>query len=280
MPVLIDPTIILTSGAVDAPILDKARKITITTNQWKGVSSGGMTWAYQAESAAVADGTPTLAQPTIPVCAARGFIPYTLELEQDYPGFQSEMAMVLSQGYVNLLASKTMQGSGSSEPTGVFTAMAAFTTPAHVTVTTAGVLGAVDVRKAWAALPERFRSNATWFMHITVEEQIRAWGNNLALADFTVNMIADGTSVLVGRPVVLTDYAPSFSGQTTTFSYAVVGDFQHFVIVQRAGMSVELVPHLFDTSTGFPIGERGWFAFARNGYDVDSGNPFRIITNN
>ena len=39
VPVLIDPSIILTSGAGAAPILDVCRVARVTTNQWKGVSS-------------------------------------------------------------------------------------------------------------------------------------------------------------------------------------------------------------------------------------------------
>jgi len=39
VPVLIDPTIILTSGAADAPVLSVCRVETITTDAWKGVSS-------------------------------------------------------------------------------------------------------------------------------------------------------------------------------------------------------------------------------------------------
>ena len=278
VPVLIDPSIILTSGAADVPILDIARTITITTNQWKGVTSAGFNWAYQDESAVVTDNTPTLTQPTIPVYAARGFIPYTLELEQDYPGFEQEMSRLLAQGYVNLVASGTMTGSGSSQPRGIFTAMGA-TAASHVKVTTAGTISGTDVRNTWGALPERFRPNAHWVMNISVENQIRALGNNLALADYTVNLLADGTSVLTGRPVIVTDYAPNFTGQTTTFSYTVVGDFSHFLIIQRAGMTLELVPHLFDPTTGFPIGERGWFAFARHGYDIADGNAFRVMAN-
>ncbi|HWB38465.1 MAG TPA: hypothetical protein VHA75_20805, partial [Rugosimonospora sp.] len=45
VPVLIDSTIILTSGAADAPILKIARVETITNNAWKGVSSAGVSWS-------------------------------------------------------------------------------------------------------------------------------------------------------------------------------------------------------------------------------------------
>jgi HK97 family phage major capsid protein len=100
------------SGAADAPLLQISRTVTITTDAWKGVSSAGVTWSYDAEASAVSDDTPTLAQPTIPVYAARGFIPYSIEVGQDYPGFADEMSALLSQGFVNLLAKGTMTGSG------------------------------------------------------------------------------------------------------------------------------------------------------------------------
>ncbi len=280
IPVLIDPTIILTSGAAQAPLLEISRIITITTNQWKGVNSAGFTWAFGAEGAVVADNTPVLAQPTIPVYRASGFIPYTVEVEQDYPGFEEEMGRLLEQGYLNLLALKTQQGSGTSEPWGIFSRMIATTTgPAHIVVTTLGTVGAADVRKAWGSLPERFRPTATYDMSVQAENDIRASGNNLALSDYTVNMAANGVGILTGRPIVLSDYAAPWTGTTGNASAVVVGDFQHFAIVQRAGMSVEMVPHLFDTSTGRPLGERGWFAWARLGHDVTTTNAFRLISN-
>lgn len=278
IPVLIDPTIVLTSGAADVPVLDISRVVTITTNQWKGVTSQGMTFAYDGESAVVADGTPTLVQPTIPVYKADGFVPYTLEVGDDYPGFQEEMAMIMQQGYKNLHATKTVLGTGSSQPTGIFTRMENTTTnPAHIVVTTVGVLGSVDIRAAWQNLPERFRPNATWLMNVEVEQLISALGNNLALADFTENLTDDTISRLRGRPVRLTDYAPQFTNTTATQYALVVGDFSHFLIVQRAGMTVELVQHLFDPTTGRPIGQRGWYAYARVGHDALDTNAFRII---
>lgn len=281
IPVLIDPTIILTSGAATAPILDICQVTTITTDQWKGVTSAGFTWAYGAESSVVADNSlANLLQPTIPVYKAAGFIPYTIEVGDDYPDFQEEMSKYLAQGYLNLVAVTTQTGTGSSQPTGIFTGMQNTTTPAHVTVTTKGALGAVDARSAWAALPEIFRPNATWMMHVSVENQIRSWASGgLALSDYTINMLANGEAMLIGRPVLKSDYAPNPTNTTAPESFLVVGDFSHYRFIQRAGMSVELVPHLFDTSTGRPIGQRGWYAYARHGADADSYNAFRLISN-
>jgi HK97 family phage major capsid protein len=280
IPVFIDPSIILTSGAADSPILRISRIVQTTTNQWKGVSSAGVSWSFDAEGSAVSDDSPTLAQPTIPVYTARGFVPFTYEVGQDYPDFAAEMQLVLDQGYMDLMASQTAVGSGSSQPTGVFIAMQNTTTnPAHVTLTTAGTIGAVDLRAAYGALPERYRSRATWVMSQTVVNKVLALGNNNALSDFSVNLTADGVPQLLGRPVVVTDYAPAFSGVTTAYNYAVVGDFSNFVVASRAGMSIELVQNLFDQSTGRPNATRGWLAWSRLGHNVVAANGFRLLSN-
>ena len=108
---------------------------------------------------------------------------------------------------------------------------------------------------------------------------MRAFGNGLALSDFTVNMLADGTDQLTGRPVISSDYAPAFTGTTGAANYCVVGDFNNYVIAQRAGMTVELISHLFDQSSARPTGSRGLFAYARHGFGAVNTNGFRSLSN-
>jgi len=45
--VFIDPSIILTAQESGNPFLSIAKQVTVNTNQWKGVSSAGVTWAFQ-----------------------------------------------------------------------------------------------------------------------------------------------------------------------------------------------------------------------------------------
>ena len=71
---------------------------------------------------------------------------------------------------------------------------------------------------------------------------------------------------------------------TTTFStstqgYAVVGDFSNYLIARRSGMSVELVPQLFDVTNNRPTGQRGWFAYARIGGGSINDLGFRLLVN-
>jgi predicted phage gp36 major capsid-like protein len=50
------------------------------------------------------------------------------------------------------------------------------------------------------------------------------------------------------------------------------------LVAQRAGMSLELVPHLFGANQR-PTGQRGWFASARHGFDSVNDLGFRLLQN-
>lgn len=278
VPVLIDPTIILTSGAGAAPVLALATIKTITTDTWKGVSSAGVTWSFDTEGSAVSDDAATLGQPTVSVHEARGFIPFSVRIGMDYPGFEAEMRSLLEQGYLDLLALKTVIATGTNEPWGIFTAIDQ-TAGSEVAVTTDGALGAVDFRKVWAALPERYRSRATWLHSVTVDNQLRSFSSSGTGSEYIVNLRDEYADTLMKRPVAITDYAPAFTGTTGAANITVVGDFSNYVVAQRAGMSVELVPHLFDVTDNRPTLQRGWLAWARVGADSVNDNAFRLLQN-
>jgi hypothetical protein len=56
------------------------------------------------------------------------------------------------------------------------------------------------------------------------------------------------------------------------------GDFQAgYLIADRLGMSVELVPHLFGATNRFPTGQRGLFAIWRTGGGVTAANALRYM---
>lgn len=279
IPVLIDPTIILTSQGHVAPVLQDCTHKTITTNTWKGVTSAGMSWSYDSEGAEVSDDTPTLAQPSISTWMTRGFLPFSIELEQDYPGFAAELAMVLAESYADDAAYYSAVGSGSSQPKGWQVALDA-NTNVEVVVTTDGGFAGQDVSKVWTNLPERYRANATWYMHSSVGEAIAAFATSTNLAWFTVDLTGQ-IEALRKRPVRYSDYFQTFvSGSTGALNILSVGDARGYYWITRAGMNVEPVQHLFGTSNpGRPTGQRGLFAYARNGGDFANINAARLLQN-
>jgi HK97 family phage major capsid protein len=282
VPVFIDPSIILTGQSSANPFLRIARQETITTNQWKGVSSAGVTWSFDAEAARVSDDSPTIAQPAVPIYTARGFIPFSIEVGEDYPGFASEMSRLLGEGYDELLADKFARGSGSGEPTGIITALDA-NTNVEVAVTTDGSFGVVDVYKVWKSVPEKWRLRASWLMSVDVNNLIRQMGTANVYHGATVDLTAGAADVILGKQVYESSYFPDFTGSTTTAANTlVVGDFSNYLIARRGGMSVEFVPTLFQQQTagsgfGLPTGQRGWFAYARVGGNSINDLAFRIL---
>jgi HK97 family phage major capsid protein len=277
VPVLIDPTIILTSQGSLNPFRKISRVISITNDEWKGVSSAGVSWSIDAEAATVSDDSPTLAQPVVATGMARGYIPFSIEAGMDYPGFASEMGVLLMEGYDELQASHFATGSATNNR-GIITALDA-NTNVEVTPTTDGAFGAVDIGKVWGALPDRFKANATWVMNHDTGNEVSAFSSAGMGSFYTVNLSEGNAPQLKGRPVEFASYFPDFTGTTGASNILVVGDFRNYVIVDRAGMNLELLPLVVDVTNNRPTGERGWFAWARFGANSVNDRAFRLLQN-
>jgi HK97 family phage major capsid protein len=282
IPVFIDPSIIMTAQGSDNPFLRIARQVDVNTNAWKGVSSAGVSWSFDAEGVEASDDSPTLAQPTVTVHMARGLIPYTIEVGQDYPGFAAEMSRLLADGYDELLVDKFTRGTGTGEPQGILTVLSA-TAGARVGVTTSGAtqpFGPKDPYNVWKALPQRFRRKASWLMSVDVNNNIRQIASANVFHAFTESLPAEWADMLFGKQTYESPYMPDTTTSTSANSgLAIVGDFQNYVIARRGGMSVELVPHLTSTTTNLPNGTRAWFAYARIGGGAATTSAFKLLVN-
>lgn len=285
IPVFIDPSIILTAQESGNPFLQLARQVNINTNMWKGVSSAGVSWTFQTEAAAVGDASPVLAQPSVTVHMARGFIPFSIELGADYPSFADEMSRLLAEGYDELLVDKFTRGSGTGEPKGILTALSA-NTNVRVTVQTAGTnFSAGDPYKVWKALPQKFRRRASWLMSVGVNNAIRQLGTANVYHAASINLPEEWLESLFNKGVYESTYMPDVTTSTTTpDGLAVVGDFQNFLIARNGGMSVEYIPQLFQQVTAgsgpaVPTGQRGWFAYSRIGSNSVNDLAFRLLVN-
>jgi HK97 family phage major capsid protein len=280
IPVFIDPSVILTDQETDNPFLNPGvcRIEDINTNAWKGISAAGVSWSFDTEAAEVSDDSITLAQPSVTVFTARGFIPYSLEVGEDWPGFQAEMSRLLAAGYDELLVDKFTSGNGTTEPRGILTALVAQTTT-ETTVTTDGAFGQEDIFKIWAALAQKYRRRASWMMSVGINNRIRQMGTATNSFAYTVDLTQGRAGVLQGRPVYENEYFADFTGTTGQASLAVLGDFQNYIVARRSGMNVELIPNLMGVTTGRPTGQRGWFAHARIGGNVVNNAAFKILVN-
>ena len=92
VPYVLDPSIIMSGSGATNPVRSVARVITISgARDWKGVSSDGVTAGYVAEAVEATDASPTLAQPAISTAQWRVFVPFSIEVGQDWDGLSIEL---------------------------------------------------------------------------------------------------------------------------------------------------------------------------------------------
>jgi HK97 family phage major capsid protein len=267
-PIAIDPTLMLTSGGAANPFRAISRVVTVTGNVWRGVSSDGVTASYDAELTEVSDDTPTLVGPEIEVQKAQAFVPFSIEAGEDWPGLRAELARAFDDAKNRLEADKFLNGagSGSDEPEGLLTGLGA---GQNIDTASSGTYVQADLFSLIASLPEAYQANATLLMTRPVGAISRQFSTLIDMAEGTREQ-------LLGYPVRFV------TGLTTLPINAadivsVLGDFNYFVIVDRVGLEVELIPHLMG-STRRPIGARALYAYWRNSSEAVVPGAFRKLT--
>lgn len=279
VPFALDPAILLTNNGTQDPMRDIARVVTITSDVWHGVSSAGTTASWDAEAETVSDDSFTLAQPTVTPHRLTAFIPFSIEAGQDALNFAAEMQRVIADSFEIAEGTGFWTGAGdsSNQPYGVITALDA-NTNVEVAVTTNDTFSIADVYKLHEALPSRFRRNATWAADVQVINKIRRFGEGTTGSNsaFWADLGSGQPPLLLGRPIVEASSMETFDA-TGTENILVFGDFSRYVIADRVGTTIELIPHLFDVTNNRPTGQRGFWAMKRTGGDVVTDEAFRLL---
>lgn len=266
VPYQLDPTVILTSNGVVNPIRQVARVESIPGDTWKGLSSAGVSAAYSAEAAETEEASLSFAQPEVSTERASVLILASFEITQDWEGIAGEVARIIADSKDTLEASAFLTGTGENQPYGVLTG-------ATTTVTTeekeAFKVG--DVYAVKAALPPRFRSNAAWMANDSIYDRVRQFdtqgGANLWA------YIGEGRpDTLIGKPAYeLSTMNAEIKENKLNLLY---GDFSQYLIAERIGMGIDVVPHVMNGKKA--TGQRGFYAFWRNGAKVLTASAFRV----
>jgi HK97 family phage major capsid protein len=269
VPFALDPTIVLSSDGSVNPLRELATVTPITTNEWKGVTSEGVTAGPALEASEVGDDTPELAQPSAKVHRFDAFVPFSFEVGMDYPSFQQELATLFSDAKDNAEATSFTTGDGNApNPQGIITG----TTGIYTTAGTAAFVVA-DVYGVKQAVPPRFSPNASWV-------------SAAPIADLVYRMVGGGSTepplfnedrtMILGKGY--RELSAMDSSVATGNEILLYGDIeQGFRILDRIGMSIELVQHLFATANNRPSGQRGLLAWWRTGSVVQVPNALRVL---
>lgn len=275
VPFMLDPTINLTNAGVTGSLREISRVVTITSNAWHGVNSAGVTAEWLAEASEAADASPTLTQPSIPTHKGAAYLTYSFELEQDGPTLMRDLQTLLADGKTNHEAAAFITGTGSGQPTGLQTALVAAGGAILVTGSGTEALDDADPYALQNALDPRWQPGARFAGNLTSWNALRQMETTNGSLKFPG--LQTPPMSLLGRPAHEVSSMGSIDISVTGTAYPLAyGDWSQFVIVDRIGTTIELVPHVIGANRR-PTGERGLLMHFRVGSDVVTDNAFRLL---
>lgn len=272
VPVTLDPTLILTGDTYVNDLRRIARVETITNKEWQGVATDGITVSRVAENTAVTESTVTLTQPRAVPTAVKGLIKFSIELDQDWASIQRELGRLFAEAKDNEEATSftTGTGNGVTAPEGIERIADASIVWTEAT----NSFGLEDVYAVLGDLPARYQTRASWLANSSIYARIRQFDTTGSSNAWAESLQDDRPARLLGKPA----YESSAMDATIADGndILIVGDFRNFLIVDRVGMSIELIPHMFN-GDGNPTGTRGLWAMWRNTSLILNDNAFRKL---
>lgn len=276
VPAHLDPTLILSNDGATNPFRRVCRVETGTTNVFKSVTSAGVTASWDAEVAEVSDDAPSFSNPTVTAFKGAAFVPISIEAFEDARGREGEIVAAIMDAKDRLEATAHATGNGTSAPRGLVTALDA-NTNVEVKTATSNVFALADVYTVYENLPARWRNDrTTWFANLAILNDIRQFGTD-SYNTQTVQLGARTVPAVLGHPILESSAMDGSIGTAGTDSILVVGDPSQYVIYDRIGLSVELIPHMFKTTNNLPSGQRGWYAHWRSGANTTVDTAFRLL---
>jgi HK97 family phage major capsid protein len=257
-----------TAGGVN-PYREAFRVVKTTSNDWRPMVSSGMVAVYVAESTAGSEAAPSFTAPTRLLQKAHTVAKFSTEIQSDYPGLEAELVKEIADAKDVLEGVQFTTGAGTTVyPQGIFTAF----TSNFLDTTTTLVIVPADLYKLEAWLGPRYRANAVWLGSPYFYSLVRGidtaggaglWVDNLRQGGAVGTVENRGAlGYLVGHPAYEVGGLPAT--MATTEKVAILANRDRFVIIDRIGMNVELIPNFLSAATGYPTGERMLYAWWRN----------------
>lgn len=281
VPFELDPSVTLTSDGSINPLRDMADVRQITSKELDLVNTAGVTVSRGSENAVNTDNSPSLTQPTIKPQRVQGFIPFSVEIEGDWAGLQAEMMALLADAKDQEEATGAngfVLGDGTAPHAGGL--ITTFGTAQQVLTAGSATFAVADVYAVKNAVGPRFRSRGQFLTDSAIYDLVRQFGTG-TMANVWVDLGNGRPPQLIGYPA--RELSTMDTATTSGKKIMVFGDFKTgFLIVDRVGMNMELVPQLFQQATagtgvGYPTGQRGYYCWWRNNSMIRANQALRML---
>jgi HK97 family phage major capsid protein len=206
-------------------------------------------------------------------------VPFSIEVDLSWSALRSEITRVLVDAKEAEEDSFVTGDATGNLPQGINAGLVG----ASQDVNTAAIdtFAVADLYALEEALAPRWERNASWLAHKSVYNAIRQFDTSGGANLWT--RIGDGTPRrLIDYPDYRSSAMPSLttakgaSAGTANAAVMLFGDFKQFLIVDRIGMTVELIPHLFGENQR-PTGQRGVYAVWMNNSKILVPSAFKRL---
>lgn len=264
VPYTLDPSVMLTNTGVVNPVRQLARVETIAgSNEWRGVTSAGVTAEWLGEGAEAADASPNdFAQPTIPTVKGAAYLFGSYEVLGD-SGFASQVQSLIGDAKDRLEGTAFTVGNGTTQPQGFITGKVA--AGGLVASATTDTFAVADVYSTQAGLAPRFRnSRSAWMANVNIINRIRQF-DTAGGSSLWAQLAAAAPGQLLGQPAYEVSDMDGVINATQENYVLAFGDFQAaYIIVDRVGVEV-YYDNMVLGANRRPTGQAGFFAFWRTG---------------
>lgn len=211
---------------------------------------------WQGEAGAVDEYTPTFTNKTFTGNSLRRVVKVSRELVQDAPArgadfsVESMVAQRMGRLFGQSIEYQLWHGNGTNKPEGLKNA----TLGTATTLATDGTLTSDELIDWVYSLPMKYLKSPSCAIVTSqsfltavrkLTEKIIGSSGHLSTPYLWEPSFQAGTpDRLLGIPIYVTPWAPALANVNNQI-HAVIGDFQHMVIAQRTGMSVQVLNELY-----------------------------------
>lgn len=167
-------------------------------------------------------------------------------------------------------------GNGSTKPLGMFYDVYTNYTGQVQASASANAFAEADLYALIQKVAARFRNRGAWMANEIILDKVRQF-NVASAGSVWVQLAADRPGTILGRPVYGNPQVDGTYGSGENYVMAF-GDFADaYTIVDRVGMSVELVPHLLGATNNMPNGMRALYAYWRTGARIVNSSAIAVL---
>ena len=235
-------------------VMRRLCKVITTASERKiPVAATHSTAAWTAENAAFTESGPTFSQKTIDAYKLTDLVKVSTELlDESAFDLESYIAREFANAFCTAEEQAFCVGTGSSQPTGLFTANGG---TVGVTAASSTAVTVDEVIALVYALKAPYRKNAKFLMNDATVAAIRklkdSYGNYL----WQPSVQAGQPDTFLGYELHTSPYVPTIAAGALSIAF---GDFQNYWIADRTGRTVQRLNELYSTNgqVGFVASER------------------------